>query len=259
VFVANGSSLLFPDTNPIVPVLTNPEIGFARSQKIASNARGNCYFAAEVYRVLPKVKNSVNNRAIAVVLLRSRPLSNFGSAPPSDQGFQIEAVVKWFNRTKGFGFVAPADGSPDAFLHMSSLARAGLQEAAEGTKLLVFIAEGMKGRQVTQIVEVLGMGEIPQSSGGHGGHGDHGGSYGGGHSGRAAPSGPEVEMVGTVKWFKPDKGFGFVMPDDKDKDVFVHKSVVLRAGLQHLESGQRVKMHVTTSAKGREATSVEVI
>ena len=175
--------------------------------------------------------------------------NSFGSAP-SDQGFQIEAVVKWFNRTKGFGFVAPADGSPDAFLHMSSLARAGLQEAAEGTKLLVLIADGMKGRQVTQIIEVLGMGEIPQSSGGH---------HGGGGHGRAAPSGPEVEMTGVVKWFKPDKGFGFVMPDDKDKDIFVHKSVVLRAGLQHLESGQRVKMHVTTSAKGREATSVEVI
>jgi CspA family cold shock protein len=176
-------------------------------------------------------------------------LSNsFGSAPPSDQGFQTEAIVKWFNRTKGFGFVAPADGSPDAFLHMSALARAGLQEAAEGTKLLVLIADGMKGRQVTQIMQVLGMGEIPQSS--------HGGLHGGG---RAAPSGPETEMTGTVKWFKPDKGFGFVMPDDKDKDIFVHKSVVLRAGLQHLESGQRVKMHVQSSAKGREATSVEVI
>jgi CspA family cold shock protein len=172
---------------------------------------------------------------------------SFGSAP-SDQGFQIEAIVKWFSRTKGFGFVAPADGSPDAFLHMSALARAGLQEAAEGTKLLVQISEGMKGRQVTQIIQVLGMGEIPASSGSHGGGG-----------GRAAPGGPEVEMTGTVKWFKPDKGFGFVMPDDKDKDVFLHKSVLLRAGLQHVESGQRVKMRVQTSSKGREATSVEIV
>ena len=173
--------------------------------------------------------------------------NSFGSAPPLDQGFQTEAIVKWFNRTKGFGFVAPADGSPDAFLHMSALARAGLQEAAEGTKLLVFIADGAKGPQVTQIVQVLGMGEVPPSP------------HGGGHGGRAAPSGPEVEMTGVVKWFKPDKGFGFVMPDDKDKDIFVHKSIVLRAGLQYLESGQRVRMHVQTSAKGREATSLEVI
>jgi CspA family cold shock protein len=169
-------------------------------------------------------------------------LSNsFGS--PSDQGFQTEAIVKWFNRTKGFGFVAPADGSADAFLHMSALARAGLQEAAEGTKLLVEINEGAKGRQVVQIIQVLGMAEImPTSS-----------------SGRQPPAGPETEMTGTVKWFKPDKGFGFAMPDDKDKDVFVHKSVVQRAGLLQLESGQRVKMRVQTSAKGREASWIELI
>jgi cold shock protein len=168
-------------------------------------------------------------------------LSNSFDPPlTSDQGFETEAIVKWFNRTKGFGFVAPADGSADAFLHMSILARAGLQEAAEGTKLLVQIAESPKGRQVLQIMQVLGMGEVPAS-------------------GRGAPTGPEVEMTGTVKWFKPDKGFGFVMPDDKDKDVFVHKSVVQRAGLMGLESGQRVKMHVHTAAKGREATSVELI
>lgn len=166
--------------------------------------------------------------------------NSFGPPPSSDQGFETEAVVKWFNRTKGFGFVAPADGSPDAFLHMSALTRAGLQEAAEGTKLLVQITDGPKGRQVVQIREVLGMGEVPAS-------------------GRGVPTGPEVEMTGTVKWFKPDKGFGFVMPDDKDKDVFVHKSVAQRAGFDGLESGQRVKMRVHTAAKGREATWIELI
>ena len=164
--------------------------------------------------------------------------NSFG--PPPDQGFQTEAVVKWFNLTKGFGFVAPADGSSDAFLHMSALARAGLQQIAEGTKLLVQIGDGPKGRQVMAIVQVLGMGEVPQSPG------------------RAA-QGPEIEMTGTVKWFKPDKGFGFVMPDDKDKDVFVHRSVVQRAGLEFLEPGQKVRMRVHTAAKGREATWIELI
>ena len=167
--------------------------------------------------------------------------NSFGSHQPTDQGFQIEAVVKWFNRTKGFGFVAPSDGSPDAFLHMSALARAGMQEAAEGTKLLVQISESPKGRQVVQIIQVLGVGDVPRAPS------------------REAPSGPEVEMSGTVKWFKPDKGFGFVMPDDKDKDVFVHKSVVQRAGLLELQSGQRLKMRVQTSGKGREASWIEPI
>ena len=88
----------------------------------------------------------------------------------------------------------------------------GMREVAEGTKLLVQITDGPKGRQVASIVQVLGMGEIPPRR-------------------RPAPTGPEVEMTGTVKWFKPDKGFGFVTPDDGGRDVFVHRTVMLRAGV----------------------------
>jgi CspA family cold shock protein len=169
-------------------------------------------------------------------------LSSFSSGPQSPEtGFQAEAVVKWFNLTKGFGFVAPADGSADAFLHMSALARAGLQQVAAGTKLLVEIGNGPKGPQVLQIVQVLGMSEVPVPPSGS--------SFG-----RDAPIGPEVEMTGTVKWFKPDKGFGFVTPDDGDRDIFVHRSVLQRAGLLQLDPGQKVKMRVQTAAKGREAT-----
>jgi CspA family cold shock protein len=167
---------------------------------------------------------------------------SFDTSPSYDQGFQTEAVVKWFNLTKGFGFVAPADGSADAFLHSSVVSRAGMRDVAEGTKLLVLITDGPKGRQVANIVEVLGMSDVPLTS-----------------PGRAAPTGPEVEMTGTVKWFKPDKGFGFVTPDDGGRDVFVHRSVLLRAGLQQIDSGQKVKMNVQTASKGREATSIELI
>lgn len=159
----------------------------------------------------------------------------------SDQGFQTEAVVKWFNLTKGFGFVAPIDGSSDAFIHSSVVSRAGLRDMAEGTKLLVQIGDGMKGRQVITIVQVLGVGEVPQSTA------------------RPVYSGPETEMIGIVKWFKPDKGFGFVTPDDGGRDVFVHRSVVLRAGLQSLESGRKVRMLVQTASKGREASSIEAV
>jgi len=166
--------------------------------------------------------------------------SSFGSSS-LDQGFQAEAVVKWFNLSKGFGFVAPLDGSADAFIHMSALAHAGLQEIAEGTKLLVQITNGPKGRQVAHIIQVLGMAAIPPSPG------------------RAAPSGHEEDLSGTVKWFKPDKGFGFVTPDDGGKDVFVHRSVITRAGLMGLESGQKLKMRVHTAAKGREATFIELL
>ena len=68
--------------------------------------------------------------------------------------------------------------------------------------------------------------------------------------------GPEEELSGTVKWFKPDKGFGFITADDSEKDVFVHKSVLRRCGLAVLETGQRVQMRVQDVEKGREATWV---
>ncbi len=171
-------------------------------------------------------------------------LSSFDSFSSPDQGFQTEAVVKWFNLTKGFGFVAPADGSSDAFLHSSVVSRAGLRDVAEGTKLSVQISDGPKGRQVLSIIQVLGIGEIPQNNSPM--------------QNRPAPTGPEVDMTGVVKWFKPDKGFGFVTPDDGDRDVFVHRSVLQRAGLMHLESGQKVKMKVQTASKGREATWLQV-
>ncbi len=169
-------------------------------------------------------------------------MSSFDMSPAPDQGFQTEAVVKWFNLTKGFGFVAPIDGSSDAFIHSSVVSRAGLRDVAEGTKLLVQIGDGTKGRQVISIVQVLGVGELPQQT-----------------QTRPAATGPETELTGTVKWFKPDKGFGFVTPDDGGRDIFVHRTVVLRAGAQALESGQKVKMIVQSASKGREASSIELL
>jgi CspA family cold shock protein len=191
--------------------------------------------------VLSELEKPINVPISGFFVTRGNALSSFDMIPGSDQGFQTEAVVKWFNLTKGFGFVAPVDGSSDAFIHSSVVSRAGLRDVAEGTKLLVQIGDGAKGRQVLTIVQVLGVTEVPHSSG------------------RPAPTGPEVEMTGTVKWFKPDKGFGFVTPDDGGRDVFVHRTVVLRTGAQALESGQKVKMLVQTASKGREATSIELL
>jgi CspA family cold shock protein len=66
-------------------------------------------------------------------------------------------------------------------------------------------------------------------------------------------------MSGTVKWFKADKGFGFITADDSEKDVFVHKSVLRRCGLDELEAGQRVQMKVQEVEKGREAVWISAI
>jgi len=58
--------------------------------------------------------------------------------------------------------------------------------------------------------------------------------------------------VGTVKWFNPQKGFGFIQPVDGGKDVFVHISAVERAGLGTLNEGQKIRFEVVTE-RGKQA------
>lgn len=55
-------------------------------------------------------------------------------------------TVKWFNATKGYGFIAPDDGGKDVFLHISALERAGLRSVQEGQKLTFELARGRDGR-----------------------------------------------------------------------------------------------------------------
>ena len=57
--------------------------------------------------------------------------------------------------------------------------------------------------------------------------------------------------TGTVKWFNPTKGYGFVEPDDGGKDVFVHISAVERAGMSSLREGQKVEFEVVAGQNGK--------
>ena len=57
--------------------------------------------------------------------------------------------------------------------------------------------------------------------------------------------------VGTVKWFNPTKGFGFIQPEDGSKDAFVHISAVERAGLSSLMEGQKVEFELVAGQDGR--------
>ncbi|MGH6928333.1 MAG: cold-shock protein [Dongiaceae bacterium] len=57
--------------------------------------------------------------------------------------------------------------------------------------------------------------------------------------------------TGTVKWFNPAKGFGFIMPEDGSKDVFVHISAVERAGLGSLREGQKISFDLERGQQGK--------
>jgi CspA family cold shock protein len=182
----------------------------------------------------------------------------FSRSAPVVEGPVVEATVKWFNPEKGFGFVALADGSGDAFLHVGVLQASGHDAVPPGAKLQVNIGQGQKGPQVTAVasVDTTTATEPVRRSGPRPG----GGGFGGGSAGgpRGAPDmSTAVQMTGTVKWFNPDKGFGFVAVDDGGKDVFVHVSVLARAQLSHLAEGQVVSMQVVQTPKGREAVSLD--
>lgn len=58
-----------------------------------------------------------------------------------------------------------------------------------------------------------------------------------------------VMQVGTVKWFNPQKGFGFIQPEDGDKDVFVHISAVERANIGTLTEGQKVRFELVSDRR----------
>ena len=60
---------------------------------------------------------------------------------------------------------------------------------------------------------------------------------------------------GTVKWFNPEKGYGFISPDDGE-DVFVHHTAIIGEGFRTLDEGQRVEFEVTQGKKGLQATNV---
>lgn len=173
------------------------------------------------------------------------------SAPPSPAGPPVDAVVKWFNAEKGFGFAELGDGSGDAFLHIAVLEAAGRRTVMPGAKLRVHTGRGQKGPQITQVLEVdeSTAREAPPRS-------DRPRPGGGAPGRRSVDLSTAVEMIGTVKWFNNEKGFGFVAAEDGGKDIFVHISVLERSGLPGLAEGQRVSMQVVETPKGREAASL---
>ena len=64
--------------------------------------------------------------------------------------------------------------------------------------------------------------------------------------------------TGTVKWFNPTKGYGFIQPQDGSRDVFVHISAVERAGLSSLNEGQTIDYEIVSNRGKQSAESIKV-
>jgi cold shock protein len=65
-----------------------------------------------------------------------------------------------------------------------------------------------------------------------------------------------AQETGTVKWFNPEKGFGFITRDNGEKDVFVHHTAIQGAGFRTLNDGERVEFDVVQGQKGPAAENV---
>ena len=66
-------------------------------------------------------------------------------------------------------------------------------------------------------------------------------------------------QTGTVKRFNKIKGYGFIVPDASEKEIFVHFSVILTTGYKELQEGQRVNFEISTGERGEFAQQVSVI
>ena len=157
-------------------------------------------------------------------------------------------TVKFFNPSKGFGFIAPEDGSPDVFVHATALERAGISELNEGDRVTFEVQEDRRsGKIAATDLRVTGSGPAaarggaPRSQGGF----QRSASPPRGQSGRQA----EGSGRGTVKWFNTTKGFGFIQPNDGGEDVFVHISAVERAGLRDLPEGTVVSYELQRDSR----------
>ncbi len=137
-----------------------------------------------------------------------------------------QGTVRWFDPERGFGFLAPEDGSGDLFVHASEIVSdGGTRLLREGQAVEFEIGEGERGPQARRVRV----------------------------TGDVAPDSP-MGVLGTIAWYEPGKGYGFATPDGGGPEVFVHSSAIVAGGV--VSAGQRVAFLIAEGERGLQAEHV---
>ncbi|MGY6250425.1 cold-shock protein [Bosea thiooxidans] len=163
----------------------------------------------------------------------------------SDVAVEINGYVKWFDVSKGYGFVVPETGGPDVLLHVTILKRDGFNTIAEGARIVLEAVEKARGRQAVRVLSIdttaaRHPSEMPLAR----------------TNVTVAPTSGLERM--EVKWFNRLRGFGFVSKGEGAPDVFVHMETLRRYGLVELVPGQTVLVRYGPGPKGLMAAEIRL-
>ena len=172
-----------------------------------------------------------------------------------DAGVHISATVKWYNPAKGYGFLVPGDGSPDIYCGKAALAAVGLDTLLAGATVACETAPGRRGPEVSRIHAVDFSTASPRTA--CFAHTSGNGPIAAGPGTEQAGAGASHRRVrALVKWFMPNKGYGFMEPEDGSADLFCHLTAVQASGHDTLLEGAAVTFEVVQGDRGPQVSSI---